>query len=360
MAWGNGAASQNVKVTVKENFNMATTQTAQTTGAVASGVTNGQALANIEQASKPIPPRIAHPILVHTISDAAKSFKSAINLEVAVCLAVFAQHRGVSLAAKKELYSVYKEAGYECEVGGTGRDYKTVNRRLNYAGVFYGSLKGKVAVEDMMGDENRDQVALLSVINYLEKEYNFRSMNDVVAAAGVETPSAAAKKKKVDKPSVAEMKGVKASANEPPVIPVEQQKELPKVVQMTVDAAQKRLERGEKPTERQQGILDKAGIVLPAKAAQPPLEPDSNDKGVMEAMQVAGSVREQSRRETDNENWIRVTFAGAILIVPNDMAPEALGELGIKLMALANQMKGKKIDRESIVKDFAGEEQAAH
>lgn len=352
---------------------MATTQTNAQSNAVANGVQNGHALANIEQASKPIAPRVSHVTLVSSIIAAAASFRSAINTEVAVCLSVFAQAKGTGTAAKKELYSIYKEAGYDCEVGGTGKDYKTVNRRMNYASKFFESLK-EGDVEEMMGDENREQLALQSIVNHLTQKFNFRSMNDVLAAAGVETPTAAKKRTRKPEPSVADMK----KGAEPPIVPVTLPEGLPKTVVATYEATKKRVEGGDAPTERQASILAKHKIAVPIKTPAPATDaggliargnaiikegdkagPNHEDMGVMGEMQAAGQARaaaQMNRRESDNsDKWTRVTFKGITLIVPNDVQPGELSDFAIALMKVTNTMKGAKLDGAALVAAFQEE-----
>lgn len=333
-------------------------------------MTNGQALGNIDkladEAGKVVAgagtalavkvlPRVAHSLLVSSIMQAGASFKSAINMEVAVCLTVFANARAANLTAKKELYGIYKEAGYDCEVGGTGKDYKTVNRRIGYAAQFFGSLK-EGTVEEWMGDETRDNAALQSVVNRLAVAYNFRSMNDVQAASGVVPVARQPRQSPAKGPQAPDGgTGTQAgpqggqgpsggSATQEPV------KAVTATDQKTIDAAKVRFDKGDAPTVRQASVLAKYGINLETAK-----QPDTGDKGVLDALKVTGAARlaEQARREQDSDKWIRVEFEGITVIVPTDAKRECIADLGIKLMTAANQMKGDKVDAKLLAETFA-------
>lgn len=264
------------------------------------------------------PPRVSHAVLVSSVKSAAASFKAAINLEVAVACAVFLTTDDTSPAAKKELYSVYKDAGYDCDVGGTGKDYKTVNRRIGYAAKFYDSLEAEV-LPLIVGDA-KDEAAIQTLVAHLSAKYNFRSMNDVLYAAGLEPPTR--------KAAVAPAAEGAAPAGQPAAA---------------------------------------APTATPAPAPAPVTGvPSEADKGVMAAVAQAGEQRQQEavgtgeRREYDDQSkWLRHEYEGATIILPLDMSPSTLGELGIKLMHAANQMRGSKIDAPTLNAEFE-ENVAAH
>lgn len=333
---------------------MPNTQLSQASSTNATADQSGDALKNLAsleaQAAKvgqPVAPRVAHAFLVSSIIQAAGSFKSAINLEVAVCLTVYAQYRSSALPAKKELYSVYKEAGYDCEVGGTGKDYKTVNRRIGYAAQFFDSLsRGKV--EEFMGDETHDLAALMAIVNHLTQEYNFRSMNDVLTAAGVTPPQGRGKAKPKEE---GEGGGGQAKATPAPTSPPTGGTPAPSPTptatdQKTIDAAIKRVMAGDEPTDRQAAVLKKYDME-PTKA-QP--QPDAGDQAVAAAIAAATGVR-----EADSSKWVKLAYDGATMLLPVDMKPEALLDLGIKLTQLAGHMTGKAvIDAKALTEAFAG------
>lgn len=304
--------------------------------------------ANAAKVGTPVSPRVAHALLVNGIIQAAGSFKSAINMEVAVCLTVYAEFRNTGVTAKKELYAVYKEAGYDCEVGGTGKDYKTVNRRMGYAAQFYDSLpRGKV--EEFMGDETKDLAALMSIVNHLTQEYNFRSMNDVLTAAGVTPPQGRGKAKPKEEgeggngPKASPAPTQPPSGGTPAPAPVVQPTATD---QKTIDAAVKRVMAGEEPTPRQATVLAKYGMDEKTAA---PAQPDAGDQAVAAAIAAAGG-----RRETDSAKWVKITYDGATMLLPSDMKPEALLDLGIKLTQVAGHMSGKAtIDAKALTEAFS-------
>lgn len=310
--------------------------------------------ANVPTAPAALQPRVAHTILVSSIMQAAGSFKAAIDLEVAVCLTVFAQYRNSSLPAKKELYAVYREAGYKCEVGGEGEDYKTVNRRVNYAASFFDSLP-EGTVDTIMGEETRDAAALMNVVSHLASKYSFRSMNDVLTAAGIVPPSRQVAAKKALERDQEEGKepggGTPTPAPRPgpsqppsPPEPHEDTREPTATDAKVIEAAKKRFEKGEGPTERQAAVLAKYNLSV---------EADSDDKAVVKALEQAGASR-----EADQANWHKLMYEGATLWLPVNMKPDVLGEMAIKLMTASHQMKGKTIDIKVLDEAFAME--AAH
>ena len=70
------------------------------------------------------------------LSCAASNHKAAIQLELAVSLAVFHMNGGTSREARSVLNGVYASAGWQCSHF-TDTDYKTVNRRINAAASLY-------------------------------------------------------------------------------------------------------------------------------------------------------------------------------------------------------------------------------
>lgn len=70
------------------------------------------------------------------LSCAASNHKAAIQLELAVSLAVFHLNGGTSRDARSILNGVYNSSGWQC-AHFTDQDYKTVNRRINAAAALY-------------------------------------------------------------------------------------------------------------------------------------------------------------------------------------------------------------------------------
>lgn len=239
-------------------------------------------------------PHVRHDVLVAEMKAVTAGFKAAINLEIAVACAVFIDFGGSGLAAKKELYAVYADAGYDCKVGGEGKDYKTVNRRIGIAAQFFDSLE-KDSLKAVMGDA-RDVAAIQSLVTHIGTKYNFRTMSDVQDAAGiVRTPRQSG--------TGGGDQGGSGNAGGSGGAPA-----------------------------------GDSGGGARAQASQP----DDGDRAVMQSLAQTGEARvEASRREFDDQSkWIKLTFDGATLIVPKDMKTESLADLGIKLMTAAKEMHG--------------------
>lgn len=366
---------------------MANQQTTQANGNNVNPAVNGEALKNVEADEQrnvqPKDPkgsderfleRVSHPILVDSITRAGSSFKTAINLEVAVSLIVYARFKGNNLKAKKEIYSVYKDAGYDCEVGGNGRDYKTVNRRAGYIEKFFENVMDTNDIEEVIGDA-RDAEAVQQLVNHLTTEYNFRSMNDVLHAAGVEPPSevwANEKKKAKTSANTAAVGntstkaggakgdalpqgtsgegGVDAATGQPLTKEGEIDKRTkPADNSDTAEGVKTRMENNPNPLDK---LSDKIQEVNPEAA-------DEGDKGVAAAVQAQGEER-ANRRATDNsDKWIRVQHDGIIMVIPVDVKADDLHELGTMLIRAAAKMDaGGGI--ESVRQSFPQKEEAAH
>lgn len=301
---------------------LAQTQTSapQPQGPVAAapaGSTNGAPPQTNDAALKM--PHIQHAVLVNSIKAVTAGFKAAINLEVAVACAVFIDAGDTGTAAKKELYSVYKDAGYDCAVGGEGKDYKTVNRRIGYAATFYDSLE-KDALKNVMG-EARDEAAIQTLVAHIAGKYNFRTMSDVQEASGVV-------------PASRQPRNTGNAGGSTP--------------------------GGSASAPAQQGPQQPAGG---AGVAPQGAGPDAGDKGVMAALAQAGEsrVEAQARREFDDSSkWMKFTFEGATVIVPTDMKTECLADLGIKLMTAAKEMHGANTVIAAVLNETFKEAVAAH
>lgn len=246
-------------------------------------------------------PHVAHEALVRNIKGADASFKAAINLEIAVACAVFIDFGGTDLSAKKELMAVYADAGYDCKVGGEGKDYKTVSRRMGYAVQFYNSLE-KDALKNVMG-EARDDAAIQTLVAHIAGKYNFRSMNDVLLASGVTPPSRAPRTPGGDNGQQGGGSG--GNANE----------------------------------QAGQSVFKTSATTNPTGVPQG--QPSEGDKGVLAAMEQAAGQREQGRREQDDPSkWVKVMYEGATIVLPADMKTECLFQMGMKLVQAANEMHG--------------------
>lgn len=119
---------------------------------------------------------------VTAIENAAGFAKSALHLELAVGLSMFAQHGNTSLEAKRDLATVYAQAGYKCATP-QDEDYKTVNRRINVAAEFFNWLGGKDQVTEWTVATSEMQ-SIQAIVRHLEDEFNFKGMNSVMAHIG--------------------------------------------------------------------------------------------------------------------------------------------------------------------------------
>lgn len=275
-------------------------------------------------------PHVQHSVLVSNLKAVNAGFKAAINLEIAIACAVFAEAGATDTKAKKELYSVYKDAGFDCEVGGEGKDYKTVNRRIGYAAQFFDSLE-KDAIKTVMG-EARDDAAIQTLTAHLSTKYNFRYISDVLEAAGVTPPSRQPRTTGGNDNTGGGTQG--GSAGPAP-------------------------QGGGTANEQGQSVFRTSATATPTGV------PTAGDQGVMAAMGEATQQREAAqqpapaRREFDDASkWVRHSFEGATLFVPVDMKTECLHELGIKLVQAAAHMRGAKIDVATLNAEF--KEAVAH
>lgn len=283
----------------------------------AAAKTNGNGNGTTPQTESLVMPHVKHDVLVTAIKAATAGFKAALNLEIAVSCIVFIEAGDSGVRAKKELYSIYSDAGYDCKVGGEGKDYKTVSRRIGYAAQFYDFVEKNEAgkLKGIMG-EAHDDAAIQTIVAHLASAYNFRHMTDVQEAAGI--------------------------------VPASRQPR-------TASGGDGEGEGGNG------GALPPA----PPPTGGAPAAPDTGDKGVMDALAQAAVLAQQAvaapaEMTVDANKWAKCVYEGATLIVPVDMKPESLAELGIKLMHAANQMRGARIDVATLTAEFVGVLEAAH
>jgi hypothetical protein len=281
-------------------------------------------------------PHVQHAALVSSLKASMSSFKAAVNLEIAVCCAAFIEHGGTNLTAKKTLVAVYGECGYSAKVGGKGKDYKTVNRRINTAAAFF-DKQPKDALKAAMG-EARDEAAIQSLLVHVAGKFDFRTMQDVNDAAGIARPV-----KKADKGTggtggnnggdnqSGNGGGNAGGGNQPP-------------------------QGGAGGEPQGQVVFGSTGAANPVMTAgQPQPGPDAGEQGVLNAMKEAGEQRgqdQQSRRDMDSDRYTRFTFEGATVLIPKDMTTACLGQLGLKLAAAAHHMRGDRIDVPTLMNEF--------
>jgi hypothetical protein len=117
---------------------------------------------------------------VSAISSAAISRKFALQLEIAVGLAVYAEHGGTSREAKQALYQIYLAAGYDCS-DQYGSSYKTVNRRINASGYLFDKLGISQVREWIAGGV---EMQLINSIAGQLENFSFGSVNAVLEYVG--------------------------------------------------------------------------------------------------------------------------------------------------------------------------------
>lgn len=108
--------------------------------------------------------------------------KSALYLEVSVSLAVFASSStGADRATKRSVMEIYAKAGFDT-LSPEGRDYKTVNRRINASAALFGKLGSDAVLSAMRGQS--DARAIENLSNHLREEFNFAGINSVLEYVG--------------------------------------------------------------------------------------------------------------------------------------------------------------------------------
>lgn len=122
---------------------------------------------------------------VEALASAAINRKHALQLELAVGLAVFLMHGSTSKEGRAMLVDAYAAAGYRC-VHISEMDYKTVNRRINATAALF----EKLPVATWVGKHN-DTLALKCICQGLEP-YELYTISDVQRYA-LPAPKAASK-----------------------------------------------------------------------------------------------------------------------------------------------------------------------
>lgn len=171
--------------------------------------------------------------------------RSALYLEVAVSLAVFASSTtGADRATKRVVMDIYAQAGFD--VSPTGRDYKTVNRRVNVSADLFNKL-GEDAVKQAMHGL-RDGKAIESLTSYLGEDIKFDSINALLEYVG----------KPVEQTNTPEVRAARAAK--------EAAENNAAAVGINDRIAARRAEREKQQAEDVDGIIINAGklsVVLP-------------------------------------------------------------------------------------------------
>lgn len=117
---------------------------------------------------------------VSAISSAAISYKFALQMELSVGLALFAEFGDTDRDAKRALSQVYQQSGYDCEKM-DGADYKTVQRRIGAAADLFKFLK-KDKIDEWTA--NTAEMASIQAIAKELEQYNLKGINSVLALVG--------------------------------------------------------------------------------------------------------------------------------------------------------------------------------
>lgn len=100
-------------------------------------------------------------LYVNALKEAGGFHKSSFHIEMAVCLAFYAEHKSADMKVKKLLRPIYEKAGYDCKHP-KGEDYKTVQRRISVAGDLYAFLGGEETLKDWVeGSTGEKMIAAL-------------------------------------------------------------------------------------------------------------------------------------------------------------------------------------------------------
>jgi len=110
------------------------------------------------------------------LTAAAINHKAAIQLELAVGLAVFHLYKGTNKDARKMLVQAYALAGWQCQKF-ADPDYKTVNRRINATA----SLYEKVPVAKWVG--HLEEMDIIQAICEGLEPYQLYTIQDVLRYA---------------------------------------------------------------------------------------------------------------------------------------------------------------------------------
>lgn len=118
---------------------------------------------------------------VNALKEAGGFHKSSFHIEMAVCLAFYADHSKADMKVKKLLRPIYEKAGYDCK-SPKGEDYKTVQRRISVAADLYTFLGGNETLNDWT-EGVKGQKMIEALVHELEAR-NLDNITAVKEAAG--------------------------------------------------------------------------------------------------------------------------------------------------------------------------------
>lgn len=138
-----------------------------------------------QEGASATPPQAPHIDLkryIDALAQAQGFSKASVDLEVAVCLSIFAEAGDANITSKREVMKAYVGAGWKCAAH-TEADYKTVSRRLNASAALFERMGGKKAIDEVTAGVPED-AHIGALVNHLATKYELTSLNAVWAAAG--------------------------------------------------------------------------------------------------------------------------------------------------------------------------------
>lgn len=115
-----------------------------------------------------------------TLTNVNISRRGLLALEMAVGLAIYLDFTVANRAAKQMVMEAYCKAGYDCETA-SGKDYKTVRRRIDASAGLFGKLGAETIAKWMDG---KKELKLLQAVAQEISKLEFRSMDDVLDFVG--------------------------------------------------------------------------------------------------------------------------------------------------------------------------------
>lgn len=317
---------------------------------------NGDTLKTIEQGGEP--PRIEDEAKLDKrflqvsdgscISQLEKAFgfgKSAIHLECAVALALFTfSDKGADRETKRHAMDLYGKAGYD--VNPNGEDYKTINRRVNAFATLY-EYEERQAWMDAMDNQMEEQ-AIEALKNFLIQEYNFKGINDILAAAGKPVKQYAVAASRAGKGTSTKAGGQAGTAapQGTPGAGGTNEAGMPLTKEGTVD---KRVapEGGQSLStqQAQEQISKEEADAQAGKQVSPEDQATAAKLGERMAANRQVSPAEMKRRKEDTPDAIVFHTANIHVALPRNIEPDEVKEMALQLLQFAAEQEAKTSSR---------------
>lgn len=231
---------------------------------------------------------------VEAIKSSIGFSRSALQLELAVNLSVFANMGNSGLKGRAEAMKIYEAAGFSVDPK-KGTDYKSVRRHIQVAAELFDKVGGKKVVDGWTVATNEMQ-SIQAIAQHLE-EYSFKSFNSVLSF--MDTTDGPAAKRATGKHGGKRTKAVAA----------------------TPGAA-----KAEAPAPEQPKVQEPTG-----DAPQAERQPSEEDKALMAEMGVtAGHTRR--REDSAEKDCITISTASLHVAIPFGTDPTEIMELAMSLM----------------------------